>query len=442
MPHHDTSDFADLLDKQNVVGVNYDAEADRVDVWVSQKLGPQELSPQDNVTNPDNLPDWFEGDVNVEDAGYGDDRDGFDPAVMAADDAPVRGATPDADHTPQASPRRDRHRPVESGLSEINGASTAATGGVLARVRDPSSGRWSDAIDADDFVRVSNHHVYANTMNDTPVDGSDTILQPSPYDGGTSDDAVGTPVAFAPLEDGGTVDAAARSVDLAREAHTHYGLDGVGSGVRRSDYAELTGESVIKGGRTTGETTATVKATDAMIRVRYGGDVGTVTFAHQIVTSKLSEGGDSGSPVFHAETGALIGHLFAGSADATIINKAKHIEQALGIELMPDETTTLDTDVAVQMTEPTLSLVQADPLSEPAPGEEVTIRATVSSNYREDVFVQAVGPENQSRVDVVGDSLDETDDGAYQTTVELTVTAPPAFANDFTVTLKGGHTYD
>ncbi|MFC7081152.1 hypothetical protein [Halorussus caseinilyticus] len=51
----------------------------------------------------------------------------------------------------------------------------------------------------------------------------------------------------------------------------------------------------------------------------------------------MSEGGDSGSPVFRDETGELVGLLFAGSANQTIFNKAANVEAALGVELLTAE---------------------------------------------------------------------------------------------------------
>ncbi len=67
--------------------------------------------------------------VHVEDAGYGDERDGFDALAFLE-------PLPDAE-----AGRHNRHRPVVGGISEINAKSTAATAGPYpARVTDTSAG--------------------------------------------------------------------------------------------------------------------------------------------------------------------------------------------------------------------------------------------------------------------------------------------------------------
>jgi hypothetical protein len=443
-----TTDFETLLTKRNVIAVNYDPDADRLDTWVSQKLTPDQLDPQDNVADPDNLPKWFTGDVDVHDAGMGDERDGFDPAIAPGHQAATH-MTADPENAPD---RRTRTRPVESGVSEINANSTAATGGVLARVTatdsdtatGPDEATWGDHVDVGDLVRISNTHVYSDTINETPVDGSATVLQPSPFDGGDAADAVGVLAGYAPLKDGGTVDAAARSVSIASESWRHYdALAPTHGGVRRDDYQAIIGRDVLKGGRTTGETKAAIRAHDASVNIRYGDPVGTVTLRHQLVAGDMSRGGDSGSPVFLSD-GALVGHLFAGSSNTTIINRAAAIEQTLGVELMPDEIESLTTDVSVTMESPSLSLVRADPLSTPAGGETVTIRVTLESNYAEDVYLSAVGPaQSPAERDIPASAFELRDGGeAYRAMTEVDVVAPEGYVEEFRVALEGGYVFE
>ena len=432
-----TQDFEYLLvEKANVIGVNYAPDRDHLDVWVSQQLPSSQLAPDDNVSDRSNLPEWFDGDVDVHDAGYGDEKDGFDPAV----------ADPDGDHAgpEQASPgRRSRVRPVESGVSEIAGRG-AATGGVLARVTRPDAGRWSTRVSAGDLVRVSNAHVYVHPLN-APLDTIPVVYQPSKLDGGTHADVVGHTAGYVPLADGVHVDAAARTIDITRESTRHFGLSeqGLGTGVRREDYASLVGEQVVKGGRTTGETTGTIRGADATIHVGYGGEMGVVRLRHQLVASDMSKGGDSGSPVFHAASGALVGHLFAGSDRATIINQARRIEDALGVELMPENTTSVDADVQVTMKSPHLSHKGTTPETEPVgPGESVRLRSTFVSNYDETVWVTVSGPEGSSSVEVTpseAPGATQTDDGEWQFMVGTEVTAPAAYSPAFTVALEAGH---
>lgn len=431
-PPHTTQDVEGLLDRANVIGVNYTPDTDHLDVWVSQKLPSAQLAPDDDVTDRSNLPEWFDGTTDVHDAGYGDERNGFDPAI----------ADPDADHAgpDQASPgRRTRVRPVESGVSEIAGRG-AATGGILARVTRPDAGRWATHVAAGDLARVSNHHCYVKPHN-AAIETIPPVRQPSKLDGGTDADTVGATAGYVPLADGVHVDAAARTIDITRESTQHYGLDGMGTGVVRDAYASLVGTMLVKGGRTTGRTEGRLQAADATIHVGYGGDLGVVKLRHQLVASDMSKGGDSGSPVFVAGTdGRLIGHLFAGSDRVTIINQAARIERALGVELMPNETDTVDAEVQVEMVQPELTFTGADPQSKPGPGETVRVRVMATSNYKQTVWLQASGPEDSSRVEVQPSGLEPLDEGGWRAFGVVELTAPSSYSDGgFTVTIDGGH---
>ena len=432
-PPHTTHDFESLLSRTNVIGVNYAPDRDHLDVWVSQKLPREQLATADDVTHRDNLPDDFDGSVDVHDAGYDDERDGFDPAIARPGDAGHAGPE-------QASPgRRSRVRPVESGISELAGPG-AATGGTLARVTRPGAGDWVTRVEAGDLVRVSNHHVYVEPYN-ADFGVIPHVRQPSKLDGGQTDDIVGTTVGYVPLADGVHVDAAARDVDITQESAHHYDMDGLGTGVVREDYQSLVGGQLVKGGRTTGRTAGKLRAADATIRVGYGDPIGVVKLRHQLVAADMSKGGDSGSPVFVSGTdGRLIGHLFAGSDNATIINKAERIEHTLGVELMPSETDSLDADGTVEMTQPKLTWAGADPQSKPGPGETVRLRVSAESNYRQTVWLEVSGPVDSQRVEVAPDDLQEQDDGSWLAFTSVTLTAPDEYVEGgFTYTVDGGH---
>jgi hypothetical protein len=314
-----SEDFEHLLDCRNVLGVEYDEETDTVRVYVSQKLDPEELTDEDDVTKR-----VLDRNVEVVDTGYGDEREGFD-ALAAVE-------IPDAE-----SDRKDRHRPVLAGVSEINADSTAATAGPYpARVTDTAAGSWADETDSGEVVRLSNNHVYA--LVDEAEFGA-PVVQPSPRDGGSlPDDKVGELRGYVPIEEGATVDVAARSADPDREAPEYHELpDEWPTAIRRDDYRSLRGETVTKTGRTTGVTSGTVEGVGASVRVNFGPDHGAITLRDQIITGPMSQGGDSGSPVFRDESGELVGLLFAGSANQTICNKIGNVESALGVELLTDE---------------------------------------------------------------------------------------------------------
>ncbi|MFC6767929.1 hypothetical protein ACFQE6_23895, partial [Natrinema soli] len=219
-----TQAYEYLLECENVIGVDYDEDEDRVTVFVSQKRPRDCLSDEDDVeTRVAEAGD--DVDVSVVDSGYDEKREGFD-ALSTLEPMPEA-----------AEDRQGRHRPVPAGVSEINANSTAGTGGPYpARVEEASAGAatWDDAVEAGDLVRLSNNHVYARS---NAADFGEPVLQPSPVDGGVADDEVGDLVGYVPIEDGSLVDAAARSVDPDRESATYFGLDeDWPTGVRREGY--------------------------------------------------------------------------------------------------------------------------------------------------------------------------------------------------------------
>ena len=89
------------------------------------------------------------------------------------------------------------------------------------------------------------------------------------------------------------------------------------------------GDKVKKSGRTTEVTQGDVIATDGAANVSYGQKV--AVFEDQIVTSAMSEGGDSGSAVLN-EKNEGVGLLFAGSTSLTIINKIANVIDALELD--------------------------------------------------------------------------------------------------------------
>ncbi|GKZ14088.1 S1 family peptidase [Haladaptatus sp. T7] len=314
-----TQEFEHLLDCKNVLGVDYDEETNTLTVFVSQKLPDAELDDEDNVKKR------VSGvTVRVEDAGYGDERDGFDALAFLE-------PLPDAE-----AGRHDRHRPVVGGISEINAKSTAATAGPYpARVTDTDAANWAESVSEGDVVRLSNNHVYAR-VNEGEF--GEPVIQPSPRDGGSMpDDKTGELRGYVTIDDGALVDVAARSVDPERESPEYYKLDDSWpTSVRREDYRSLKGQTVTKTGRTTGVTSGDVKATGASVRVNYG-DAGTIKLRDQLIAGPMSKGGDSGSPVFLDSTGELVGLLFAGSSRQTIFSKIAAVESELGVELLTEE---------------------------------------------------------------------------------------------------------
>jgi len=88
------------------------------------------------------------------------------------------------------------------------------------------------------------------------------------------------------------------------------------------------GMKVIKSGRTTGFTDGIVRATDAFVSVSYGG--GKVAgFKNQIITTKMVEGGDSGSLLLKEDKETAVGLVFAGSDTTGVMNKISDVQSEL-----------------------------------------------------------------------------------------------------------------
>lgn len=434
-----TQDYEYLLDCENVIGVDYDEAENEVRVFVSRKLPPDALEDEDDVEKRVREVGDTEVTVDVVDAGYGEEREGFDPLATLE-------VVPEA-----AEGRSDRHRPVPGGVSEANAELSAGTGGPYpARITEDADGEaseavWSDAVGPHDLVRLSNNHVYARSNE---ADIGESILQPSPHDGGGPDDEVGELVGYVPIEDGVRVDVAARSVDREREADRYHELDGAWpTDVRRGEYGELRGETLTKTGRTTGVTSATVEATSASVEVEFGAEQGTVRLRDQLITDYMSEGGDSGSPVFR-EDGELVGLLFAGSFQQTICNRIENVERQLGVEILLEEpgedggggadeddepdvpvyTTTFETALEVDLEGATLDLESVTFDDRPSPGATVSATVVVAASEPGAYWLEVDG--ERRTLEIEADDSDRA--------LEFDVSIPDGADRSVALAVRGG----
>lgn len=244
----------------------------------------------------------------------------------------------------------ERFRPAPGGVSIGHQNITAGTLGCWVH-RD---GQW---------MILSNNHVLANSNDATP---GDAILQPGPHDGGSAaNDQI------AKLEDFVTIQfteipsdcniagnvvsllnwvarllgsntqlrafktmAAENLVDAAiarplREEDVKPEILNIGAIVGTAS-ADL-GTAVKKSGRTTGYTEGEILQVDVTANVQYG--AGRVAqFRDQLMAGAMSQGGDSGSAVLDGEN-RLVGLLFAGSDQSTIINRIQNVFSALRLAL-------------------------------------------------------------------------------------------------------------
>ncbi|TMW73412.1 hypothetical protein [Alteribacter natronophilus] len=219
-----------------------------------------------------------------------------------------------------------RIRPVKGGWSVGHPDITAGTAGAIV-----TSGEGTQ--EAKYFI-LSNNHVLANSNE--AVEG-DPVIQPGSADGGRlPDDQVAVLTKFIPIDltpdvpaddHDNFVDAAIAEGSLQELDREVYWSGYIKGAVAAENVA--TGMRVRKTGRTTGYTTGEITAVEAVIDVNFGGDR-TGRFRDQIVTTPISEGGDSGSVVTDLDSNA-VGLLFAGSPQATILNQIEHVQRLLNI---------------------------------------------------------------------------------------------------------------
>ncbi|MEO8608602.1 MAG: hypothetical protein ABI690_12000 [Chloroflexota bacterium] len=91
------------------------------------------------------------------------------------------------------------------------------------------------------------------------------------------------------------------------------------------------GMKVRKSGRTTGYTEGTINLLNATVSVAYGSK--TARFVGQIITSPMSQGGDSGSLIVDGTENKAVGLLFAGSNLSTIFNPIDKVLAALNVTI-------------------------------------------------------------------------------------------------------------
>ena len=257
---------------------------------------------------------------------------------------------------------------VETGpiraLQSTTGRFRPAPGGVSIGHRDITAGTLGCVVrrNGQRYI-LSNNHVLANS-NDASI--GDPILQPGPYDGGRlPGDKIAVLSDFIPIRFEGepsscgvagavvdavngiaswfgsttrlqavTVQPESNKVDAAiarpladedvADEILHIGpIRGTGRG-------EL-GMAIKKCGRTTGFTQGEIQQIDVTVKVQYGS--GRVAlFTDQLLGGAMSQGGDSGSAVLD-DSDQLVGLLFAGSDNSTIINRIENVFSSMSLSL-------------------------------------------------------------------------------------------------------------
>lgn len=258
---------------------------------------------------------------------------------------------------------------VETGpvrtLQSPTGRFRPAPGGVSIGHRDITAGTLGCVVLRDGQPHIlSNNHVLANS---NAASMGDPILQPGPYDGGQlQDDRIAELSDFVPIEFEGaapsdcgvagnvvavlnklagwsgsdvrlqavSIQAKANKVDAAiarplREGELSKEILHIGS-IAGAGQGEL-GMAVNKSGRTTGLSRGEIQQIDVSVKVQFG--AGRVAlFVDQLMAGAMSQGGDSGSAVLD-DSNRLVGLLFAGSDNSTLINRIDNVFSALNLSL-------------------------------------------------------------------------------------------------------------
>lgn len=94
------------------------------------------------------------------------------------------------------------------------------------------------------------------------------------------------------------------------------------------------GMKVTKVGRTTGKTTGEIRDVNFRFVLDYEGDTGEVGFIDQVLCTRYTERGDSGSLVIDKATGRAVGLHFAGAAGGSVFSPIDAVLKALGVKLV------------------------------------------------------------------------------------------------------------
>jgi hypothetical protein len=212
-------------------------------------------------------------------------------------------------------------RPAKPGYSIGHHLITAGTFGCLVK----------DVCPPCRIHILSNNHVLANS-NAAGI--GDPILQPGRHDGGRYPANLLAklsrfiPITYSSIARYNLVDAA-----LALPTNQSKVISSiVGLGIPKGTVEATLGMEVIKSGRTTEITKGRVIGIDATVAVNYGSRI--AYFRNQIMTTSMSQGGDSGSLLMSQAGHEATGLLFAGSSRVTVHNNIRNVLMALGVEIV------------------------------------------------------------------------------------------------------------
>lgn len=107
-----------------------------------------------------------------------------------------------------------------------------------------------------------------------------------------------------------------------------------GLGLPSGTIKPVRGMKVTKVGRTTGKTTGKIEDVHFRFTLDYEGEIGEVGFLDQVLCTRYTDDGDSGSLVIDKATGRAVGLHFAGADGGSVFNPIDEVLKALGVKLV------------------------------------------------------------------------------------------------------------
>ena len=180
---------------------------------------------------------------------------------------------------------------------------------------------------------LSNSHVLA--LSGLARRG-DAIVYPGSIDGGASEDLVAKLARFKKFKLGS---AFVNRVDCAIAKPTPERLGDLlaeikGLGLPGRTTKPKRGMKVTKVGRTTGKTTGKIEDVHFRFTLDYEGDVGVVGFIDQVLCTRYTNDGDSGSLVVEKATGRAVGLHFAGAEGGSVFSSIDEVLKTLDVRLV------------------------------------------------------------------------------------------------------------
>ena len=223
-------------------------------------------------------------------------------------------------------PNRSRVRPAIPGFGVGHLKVTVGTLGCLVRKQGDKRALYI----------LSNSHILANQG---VASVGDPIVQPGRADGGKAPKDViakltdWVPFDFTTATFPNLVDAAIAKVSSSKSVTSAIRLIGVPKGVST---IVRRGMRVQKTGRTTDYTQGIIKDVNYRLQLKYrkpGGGTGWVGLKDQVLCTRYTAGGDSGSGVLNMRK-KVVGLHFAGSPSTSIFNRISHVLDLLEIDVV------------------------------------------------------------------------------------------------------------